>query len=291
MSSSIPDSPTRRRRGSVESFDESWKELSEANRYHFARGEPANQIQFAFQNHWRVFRKILGEKATGTALEVGCGRGSMGAFFAESGYDTHLLDFSVAALRIARANFRRDELEGAAVAGDALALPYRDGSFDAVVSIGLLEHFEDVRAPVLEQLRVLRPGGVFLGYVVPERPVSVQTLAAPINFALKVRQRARVRSGLAQAKPGERKQPLFRNSFGPKAYETILRDAGIREHGSFGMFPVPLVSHAPAFPFSLNDPTTERRIVATWRALLRGRAEPWTCPVPWGLAFLVWARR
>src|SRR6058998_4217744 len=45
------------------------------------------------------------------------------------------------------------------------ALPFEDGSFDVVVAGELLEHLRDPRRVVSEVLRVLRPGGTFVGSV------------------------------------------------------------------------------------------------------------------------------
>ena len=279
--------------GSVDSFRRNWIHRAETQRYHFKRGEPENQIQFAFQSHWRVFREVLGEVRTGRALEIGCGRGSMGAFFADAGFETHLVDTSVDALQSARANFNADGLPAAYVTGNALGMPYPDGVFDTVVSIGLLEHFEDIATPLLEQVRVLRTGGVLLAYIVPERRLSVQKLGDPINFALALKERLRTRSKETAAPAA--KSPLYRNAYRAEDYLRVLRKANVLESGSFGMFPVPLVSHSPRFPFSLNSPATERRIVRLWEKLLGkpepGKRDPWKCAESWGLAFLVWARK
>jgi SAM-dependent methyltransferase len=45
------------------------------------------------------------------------------------------------------------------VAGDALALPYPDGTFDVVIASEILEHVPDDRGAIAELVRVLRPGG------------------------------------------------------------------------------------------------------------------------------------
>ncbi len=282
--------------GSVEAFDQNWRKRHESVRYHFHRGAPQNQIQFAFQSHWRVFRQLLGARQSGRVLEVGCGRGSMGAFFADAGFEVHLLDTSHAVLEIARANFALDGLPGLPIGGNALALPYPDATFDVVVSIGLFEHFRDLEAPLYEQLRVLAPGGLFLGYVVPERPLSVQTLALPLNALLRLGHGA---SRLLHVRPhphasrGAPKSRLYRNTCTAADYLALLHRAGVQQCGSFGMFPVPLISHSPSFPFSLMSPPLERLLVQVWqRVLTPGTAtgqDPWTCPEWWGLAFLVWA--
>jgi SAM-dependent methyltransferase len=45
------------------------------------------------------------------------------------------------------------------VQGDVLALPFPDGSFDAVIVAEVLEHIPDDRAAMAEIVRVVRPGG------------------------------------------------------------------------------------------------------------------------------------
>jgi ubiquinone/menaquinone biosynthesis C-methylase UbiE len=46
-----------------------------------------------------------------------------------------------------------------AVQGDALALPYADGTFDRVIASEVLEHIPDDVAAMRELARVLKPGG------------------------------------------------------------------------------------------------------------------------------------
>lgn len=57
----------------------------------------------------------------------------------------------------ARQAFPADALRCAA--SDVRALPFRDGSFDAVYSMGTIEHFDETELAVEEITRVLRPGG------------------------------------------------------------------------------------------------------------------------------------
>ena len=56
----------------------------------------------------------------------------------------------------------RNPLLDAGLRGDIAALPFRDGSFDVVFSIYVLEHVERPQRLASEIARVLRPGGVFL---------------------------------------------------------------------------------------------------------------------------------
>ena len=43
--------------------------------------------------------------------------------------------------------------------GDVRALPFRDASFDAIYSMGTIEHFDETERAVEEMARVLKPGG------------------------------------------------------------------------------------------------------------------------------------
>ena len=46
-----------------------------------------------------------------------------------------------------------------AAIGDVRALPFGDGSFDAIYSMGTIEHFDETERAVGEMARVLKPGG------------------------------------------------------------------------------------------------------------------------------------
>ena len=282
--------------GDIGAFRQGWKQRTETKRYHFRRGRPQHQVEFAFQNHWRVFRTILGSVQSGIALEVGAGRGSMAAFFADAGFEAHLLDTSITALVSGRDNFDRDGLHAHYVIGDALRLPYPDNSVDVIVSIGLMEHFESIGEPCAEQIRVLRPGGVLLNYVVPERPLSVQTLAIPINALLRVIAGVNLRLQGRQRSAPPPKPTLYRNSYSSKDYLRVYRELGVSDCGAYGTFPAPIVSHSPSFPFSPMRPWAEQVLIALWRGLLGiygavSGHDPWMCSEYWGLAFVAWAKK
>jgi len=107
--------------------------------------------------------------AQGCTLEVGSGSGRLSCYLAQLGFRTTSLDFSLAALREARANYASASVSGRFVSGDALALPFSGESFDAVLSTGLLEHFANPAPIVQEMVRVLRAGGVFYSDIVPRK--------------------------------------------------------------------------------------------------------------------------
>jgi arsenite methyltransferase len=99
-------------------------------------------------------------------LDIGAGPGflacEMAAVVGESG-SVHGVDPSESMLAIAA---HRERPAGAAPtefrAGDALALPYPDASFDVAVSTQVYEYVEDMPRALAEARRVLRPGGRLL---------------------------------------------------------------------------------------------------------------------------------
>jgi SAM-dependent methyltransferase len=60
---------------------------------------------------------------------------------------------------------------------DPVALPFRDASFDAVLSCGVLEHVQDPNGSLEEIRRVLRPGGTFYLYNLPNRWAYTERIA------------------------------------------------------------------------------------------------------------------
>lgn len=106
---------------------------------------------------------------TGCTLEVGSGSARLSCLLAMAGYRTVCVDISMRGLVSAQANYSAGAVSGWFVAGDGFRLPFPDGTFDVVLSTGLLEHFEDPSQIVLEMVRVLRARGVFYSDIVPRK--------------------------------------------------------------------------------------------------------------------------
>lgn len=100
----------------------------------------------------------------GRLLDVGCGGGHLLRIMRERRPDASLvgLDLSPDQVRRARERARRGRERIEYVEGSALALPFPDRSFDAVVSVGSIKHWPDSRRGVSECARVLSPGGFLL---------------------------------------------------------------------------------------------------------------------------------
>lgn len=91
-------------------------------------------------------------------LEVGAGTGREGHALAVRGARVVALDFSRESLRLSH----QISPEVRLVRGDALAAPFRDGTFDLVYHQGLLEHFRDPQPLLRENRRLLHADGLLL---------------------------------------------------------------------------------------------------------------------------------
>ena len=120
----------------------------------------ASTIPFAGQ--WRVWqRRVLPRLAGPDVLEVGCGIGTLLADLVAAGYRCRAVDASPQMVAAARRELRRRHLhtrDVEVIQARVQALPFADGSFDAVVSTFPTPYIYDP-ASIREVARVLRPGG------------------------------------------------------------------------------------------------------------------------------------
>ena len=133
--------------------------------------------------HWRERLIRDGtELAPGTRLlEVGCGAGAVLAVLGQEFPGARLtgVDIEPKQLEFARGHLERSGVEATLVEGDALALPFADGSFDHVWMMWFLEHVADPVAALREARRVLVPGGRLTAIEVDYSTVRVEPVSTP----------------------------------------------------------------------------------------------------------------
>jgi SAM-dependent methyltransferase len=101
------------------------------------------------------FARLLDGFSAARSLEIGCGEGFLLA--ARSGGEMYGVDLSVEA--ILRAQTRANAHFSLALAE---RLPFPDGHFDLVSSVGVMEHFLDTGEALREIRRILKPGGHYV---------------------------------------------------------------------------------------------------------------------------------
>lgn len=103
-------------------------------------------------------------------LDAGAGRGEVMLAAAQAGAEVAGVDYSEAAVEIARETVA--EVAGATVArADVADIPFPDASFDRILMGDVIEHLDrdHARNALAELHRVLRPGGRLLVHTAPNR--------------------------------------------------------------------------------------------------------------------------
>jgi len=103
-------------------------------------------------------------------LEMGCGAGPNLVWLAERGIGVSGIDISPTALRLAGENLKRRSLGSRVrnlMEGSVTQVPLPDASFDGILESCVFQHLdrEDRAKAFAEVRRLLKPGGIFAGYM------------------------------------------------------------------------------------------------------------------------------
>lgn len=104
-------------------------------------------------------------------LEIGVGMGGDSIFLAKKGAHVSAVDFTREALDRLSTNAKKAGVDIELIQADARRLPIKDNTYDIIFHQGFLEHFTKPIDLLIEQKRVLKPGG-FLVIDVPQRYTS-----------------------------------------------------------------------------------------------------------------------
>lgn len=107
-------------------------------------------------------------------LEIGCGNGRWLVWLAQKGAEVYGIDYCKNAIKLAKKNFRINNVCGILKVEDARNLSFKDEEFDFVFSLGVIEHFNETIIALKEHYRVLKKGGIVF--------VTVPNLLAPFTF-------------------------------------------------------------------------------------------------------------
>jgi ubiquinone/menaquinone biosynthesis C-methylase UbiE len=217
-------------------------------------------------------------------LECGCGRATVSRYMAGRGYACTMLDYSEQAIELAKASFASSSLKGEFVLGDMNHLPFPDNQFDAVHSGGVLEFFDDITVPLREIVRVLKPGGLFVVNIIPNK-FSCQTLAdlertaAHFLKCLFTLRWKKAFSCIHHLPPGVSRMTL-------KNYKAAFVAAGLTNVEGYCTTPFPVLSFGKAgervYVWLI------KRLLSQWRWFNHSRSA-WS--EIWGMAYLVYGTK
>jgi len=127
-----------------------------------AVNNPIRPLQQHLEIRWLKKRVIL--KPGARILEVGCGRGA-GSDLIKTEFRPgvlHAMDLDIRMIQKARKYLTPEVSAGISFfVGDAIHLPSRDDTMDAVFGFGVLHHIPDWQQALAEIVRVLKKGGMY----------------------------------------------------------------------------------------------------------------------------------
>jgi SAM-dependent methyltransferase len=135
---------------------------SDADEYQAEHGSFLGDVDFVWcpEGLREADARLLGDVRGRRVLELGCGAAAGARWLAGQGAEVTGLDLSAGMLRHAAEAARRSGVRVPLVQADALALPFRDATFDVVcTAFGAIPFVADSGAVMREVARVLRPGG------------------------------------------------------------------------------------------------------------------------------------
>lgn len=173
-------------------------------------------------------------------LDLGCAGGFMAEALAGRGATVTGIDPAVQAVDAARSHAAAQDLPISYDVGVGEALPYTNGSFDAVVCVDVLEHVSDLDQVLREVHRVLRPGGRFLYDTINRNWISRMATITVAEDILRLLPKG-THDPQMFIKPAELSQSMARAGLtvGPM---TGLGPRGINRRGDFTFGPLPLRS-------------------------------------------------
>jgi SAM-dependent methyltransferase len=124
-------------------------------------------------NYIRIANQIAARQSPCRILDWGCGFGQMTWLLRRRGFEVSPFEVGEPDPRIPPMQLTRDLSPTRTL--HPTALPFADASFDAVLGCGVLEHVDEFSKPGNELLslqeihRVLKPGGVFFIFQLPQK--------------------------------------------------------------------------------------------------------------------------
>ena len=129
-----------------------------------------------------IYGRVVAD-GTSPVLDWGSGHGHAAAALHEAGVDVTAMEHvpdSEEGQRVPLGSYPHIQ---AVLTPEPVRLPFPDASFEAVLSLGVLEHVPHPHESLREIRRVLRPGGTFYLYKLPNRYSYLERIAKTIGLS------------------------------------------------------------------------------------------------------------
>ncbi len=115
---------------------------------------------------------------SGIVVEVGAGSGRLLTRIALENKNITPIGIDFESAKMVKDNIDKFNINGSSIKADAYHIPLKSNSVDAVISGGLLEHFnnKELEYIISEMKRILKPNGLFYAEIVPNK----KSLCRPI---------------------------------------------------------------------------------------------------------------
>jgi SAM-dependent methyltransferase len=123
-----------------------------------------------------IYRRIIRDRPT-RILDWGCGHGHAADALQQAGLEVEALEYVPDAPEGTRSSLPYFPNVQALTTRDPVRLPFPDACFDAVLSLGVLEHVPHPDASLAELRRVLKPGGRIYVHKLPNRYSYLEAIA------------------------------------------------------------------------------------------------------------------
>jgi len=131
--------------------------------------------------HLATYRFSLSYVRSKRILDFGCGTGYGTALIAPECKSVIGADISADAIRYASSKYSDPRVQFVVVKNvEEEDLPFREGEFDVVLSLQVIEHIKDIDRYLSEIYRVLKVGGVFIA-ATPDRTTRLLSFQKPWN--------------------------------------------------------------------------------------------------------------
>jgi SAM-dependent methyltransferase len=134
------------------------------------------------QREYELLADRIAGTAPGRVLDWGCGYGQVTALLHRRGVDVRGFDYRPHESGVGSDRLERFPEIEVSYSPEPTALPFDDGSFDAVLSCGVLEHVQSPEGSLAELHRILRPGGRLYVIKLPNRSSYLEWIAKRLGM-------------------------------------------------------------------------------------------------------------